>query len=516
MASNLRHRRQNSQPTLAQHLAPSYKRRRRGNSLGDIYEYEMPMTTGPSFPILLPSTMAPDTKLVSITNAQQHQAHSICDAQKHAEAKPGSTEPPQTPKRQVQAQQPTPQTTPTQTGPDSAALQRLYSAIQENYGNDPALYHQILNALPTPEASPQKPAPLVLSDSIDLAPMPSTFDDINQISLDPPLFNDYTLESPESPYEPSLYSSDAFSPGRSPSSSPMQKSLSSFSQPQPQKSIQNFMSQMQQFAFPMSNASQNSSLADEFDIFASPLQSPTSPMNKQLMEMQLDGSVQETGIPPEEIQRYMSEQDPITNKWTCQYPGCNKEFGRKENIRSHIQTHLGDRQYKCNSCGKCFVRIHDLKRHSKIHSGDKPCVCACGSRFARQDALTRHRQRGMCSGGIFNPNRVEKKRGRPKKNRPDLVARVEKAVKTREALAITEASHEAFQSVAEAASSPISQDSPLSSHASPASIESLESELLDLCGPMSPARDLLGDIALPPLSWEGVEMASLPSELTMF
>jgi regulatory protein SWI5 len=39
------------------------------------------------------------------------------------------------------------------------------------------------------------------------------------------------------------------------------------------------------------------------------------------------------------------------------------------------------------------VRQHDLRRHEKIHGGDKPFVCACRKSFARQDALTRHRQR---------------------------------------------------------------------------------------------------------------------------
>ncbi|KAF2237311.1 hypothetical protein EV356DRAFT_421947, partial [Viridothelium virens] len=82
----------------------------------------------------------------------------------------------------------------------------------------------------------------------------------------------------------------------------------------------------------------------------------------------------------------------------CLYEDCAKKFGRRENIKSHVQTHLGDRQFKCNECQKCFVRQHDLKRHAKIHSGDKPHICLCGNGFARHDALTRHRQRGVCIG----------------------------------------------------------------------------------------------------------------------
>ena len=36
----------------------------------------------------------------------------------------------------------------------------------------------------------------------------------------------------------------------------------------------------------------------------------------------------------------------------------------------------------------------------RIHTGTKPFHCACGKGFARGDALTRHRQRNICKGGL--------------------------------------------------------------------------------------------------------------------
>lgn len=107
-----------------------------------------------------------------------------------------------------------------------------------------------------------------------------------------------------------------------------------------------------------------------------------------------------TGITIDDIQQYIEGPDPKDNKWICTFEDCNKKFGRKENIKSHVQTHLNDRQYQCPACQKCFVRQHDLKRHAKIHTGIKPYPCACGNSFARHDALTRHRQRGMCIGAF--------------------------------------------------------------------------------------------------------------------
>ncbi|KAI4097124.1 MAG: hypothetical protein LQ344_000534 [Seirophora lacunosa] len=146
-----------------------------------------------------------------------------------------------------------------------------------------------------------------------------------------------------------------------------------------------------------------------------------------------DGTNEGTGITEDEISAYMA--GPLQdNRYMCTYEGCNKLFGRKENIRSHIQTHLGDRQWRCNHCHKRFVRQHDLKRHAKIHTGQKPHTCPCGNGFARHDALTRHRQRNTCVGGFGVAEGIPQspsKRGRPKK-RPDMETRRDKAAKTRE------------------------------------------------------------------------------------
>ncbi|KND93188.1 Metallothionein expression activator [Tolypocladium ophioglossoides CBS 100239] len=137
----------------------------------------------------------------------------------------------------------------------------------------------------------------------------------------------------------------------------------------------------------------------------------------------------ETGVTMEEIAQYIRGPETTDGKWTCVFDDCGKQFGRKENIKSHVQTHLNDRQYQCPTCHKCFVRQHDLKRHAKIHTGIKPYPCECGNSFARHDALTRHRQRGMCIGAFDGVVRKVVKRGRPRKNRPDMDTRVEKSAR---------------------------------------------------------------------------------------
>ncbi|BDD56983.1 Metallothionein expression activator [Monascus purpureus] len=171
----------------------------------------------------------------------------------------------------------------------------------------------------------------------------------------------------------------------------------------------------------------------------SPTKPKLSPRVASIGSLNLDSRVQasikETGITIDEIASFIHGPDPEDGKWVCLHTGCGRRFGRKENIKSHVQTHLGDRQYKCDHCNKCFVRGHDLKRHAKIHTGDKPYECLCGNVFARHDALTRHRQRGMCIGGYKGIVRKTTKRGRPRKHRPEMGERQNKAAKTHEKVA---------------------------------------------------------------------------------
>ncbi|EPS29946.1 hypothetical protein PDE_04896 [Penicillium oxalicum 114-2] len=156
------------------------------------------------------------------------------------------------------------------------------------------------------------------------------------------------------------------------------------------------------------------------------------------LDARVKASVRETGVSNDEINKYISGPDPKDGKWVCLWHDCgNCRFGRKENIRSHVQTHLDDRPYKCDVCEKKFVRGHDLKRHLKTHTGKKPFACRCGASFARQDALTRHRQRDMCVGGYNGHTLKTTRRGRPpKKNRPDLESRQTKSTRTRQRMAL--------------------------------------------------------------------------------
>lgn len=105
-------------------------------------------------------------------------------------------------------------------------------------------------------------------------------------------------------------------------------------------------------------------------------------------------------VPPEVMASLIDGPNEGKYRFTCLYKGCMKKFSRKYNIQSHIQTHLSDRPFRCPYCKAGFVRQHDLRRHCHIHGGAeaRSWTCECGKAFARCDALTRHKQRGICVG----------------------------------------------------------------------------------------------------------------------
>ena len=270
-----------------------------------------------------------------------------------------------------------------------------------------------------PMPSPPNTAPLALSGTFELAPMPNpNFMSMSSLNMN--------LSGSDNGYDSSYYS---------PLSAALSPSQSSFlSSPE--------MEQMQLFGNPLETMPDLTNPAGTTLLPASQssveLSGATSPVKGQMplramsvADLNLDASLKDTGITLDDISTFIEGPDPLDGKWICLFPECNKKFGRKENIKSHVQTHLGDRQYRCNHCKKCFVRQHDLKRHAKIHSGVKPYPCLCGNSFARHDALTRHRQRGMCIGAFEGVVKKVVKRGRPRKHRPDAEERQDKASRTR-------------------------------------------------------------------------------------
>ncbi|KAF7929819.1 uncharacterized protein EAE97_009416 [Botrytis byssoidea] len=269
------------------------------------------------------------------------------------------------------------------------------------------------------EPAPLGSGPMPSASTFDSAPMPtSNFMNMSTINLDF-MKNDPQFQAAQYSPTSSNVSQDLSYP-----SSPEQSRRNVFRDPFTNRPI---LEAPDISPYPMSNYSHG--LPASEPACSSPAQSYRR--SESVSSINLEESITDTGITIDDIATYIQAPEPGDTKWLCLYPECGKRFGRKENIKSHVQTHLGDRQFQCPHCHKCFVRQHDLKRHAKIHTGVKPYPCQCGNSFARHDALTRHRQRGMCIGAFEGVVKKTVKRGRPRKNRPDDEERVEKASRTR-------------------------------------------------------------------------------------
>jgi regulatory protein SWI5 len=264
--------------------------------------------------------------------------------------------------------------------------------------------------------SPPQNGPMSIADNYDSAPMP-TANFMNMSTLDLEFLKN------EAQFQDSQYSPAVADPS---------PALSYNSSPE--------ISQRTLRADPFANTPSLSAPTMSFpnpppthshSVPQTPMSNSSHRRSESVDSINIDETITDTGITIDDIATFIQGPDPNDGKWMCLYPECCKRFGRKENIKSHVQTHLGDRQFQCPHCHKCFVRQHDLKRHAKIHSGVKPYPCQCGNSFARHDALTRHRQRGMCIGAFDGVVKKTVKRGRPRKARPDDEDRVKKSSRTR-------------------------------------------------------------------------------------
>lgn len=272
--------------------------------------------------------------------------------------------------------------------------------------------------LPTPSAS----SSYLTSTDLDVAALSSLdgFDASSNLKLDIPIDNG-SSSSYYSPH-PDFLSTPQVSFEVSPEIQALDDVFST-----PSKGMSSFEAALRSFT----ESSDSSSGAETPMRGASPADGASPSKAFASLDIGLSASIVETGVTDGDIATFIQAVDGKENEWRCIFPGCSKRFSRKENVRSHVQTHLGDRQYKCNHCQKCFVRQHDLKRHATIHTGVKPFPCKCGSSFARQDALTRHRQRGTCVGAFAGIVKKEVKRGRPRKHRPEMDDRRAKAARSR-------------------------------------------------------------------------------------
>jgi hypothetical protein len=73
----------------------------------------------------------------------------------------------------------------------------------------------------------------------------------------------------------------------------------------------------------------------------------------------------------------------------CRY--CQKYFGRKSTLRAHMTTHTKMSNFMCPLCEKACNDNNSLEEHIRMHTGEKPFVCTiCAKAYARKSHLNVH------------------------------------------------------------------------------------------------------------------------------
>ena len=94
----------------------------------------------------------------------------------------------------------------------------------------------------------------------------------------------------------------------------------------------------------------------------------------------------------EEAKKELEQIEASNLKYKCDFPGCEREYGKKHLLKEHFRSHTGDMRYSCDVCGERFFLHSHMKRHLYTHAGIKPHSCRwkCGATFASYGGRMKH------------------------------------------------------------------------------------------------------------------------------
>ena len=110
------------------------------------------------------------------------------------------------------------------------------------------------------------------------------------------------------------------------------------------------------------------------------------------LDLSVKGSQVQQKENPSSLGRWSEEEAGVSEPvYYVQCPECNKKLKQKS-YRSHVRTHTGVKQFKCDLCDDRFTRRNDVMRHKRlIHEKPRDFQCEqCQKYFVSQENLVLH------------------------------------------------------------------------------------------------------------------------------